>query len=79
MREIDLNTSDLPNDGSSAWYRQGRGTPWHEIVNKIDLARAYQEMGDRNAARQVLQEVMREKVKGLKDWQILQKNFDRMK
>ena len=60
MREIDLNTSDLPNDGSSAWYRQGRGTPWHEIVNKIDLARAYQEMGDRNAARQVLQEVMRE-------------------
>ena len=37
-----------------------RNTHWHEIVTKLDLARAYQEMGDRDAARQVLQEVTRE-------------------
>lgn len=37
-----------------------RNTHWHEIVTKLDLARAYQEMGDRDAARQVLQEVARE-------------------
>ena len=37
-----------------------RNTHWHEIVTKLDLARAYQEMGDKEAARQVLQEVSRE-------------------
>jgi pilus assembly protein FimV len=59
-REAYLNISDAPRPGSTAWYRQGKSTPWHEIVNKIDLARAYQEMGDRDAAGQVLEEVMRE-------------------
>jgi FimV-like protein len=33
---------------------------WHELMNKIDLARAYQEMGDKDAASQILQEVIRE-------------------
>jgi pilus assembly protein FimV len=37
-----------------------RSTRWHEIINKIDLARAYQEMGDKDAARQILQEVIQE-------------------
>ena len=37
-----------------------KNTHWHEIVTKLDLARAYQEMGDRDGARQVLQEVTRE-------------------
>lgn len=37
-----------------------RNTHWHEIVTKLDLARAYQEMGDKDAAKQILQEVMRE-------------------
>lgn len=37
-----------------------RNTHWHEIVTKLDLARAYQEMGDKEAAKQVLQEVSRE-------------------
>jgi pilus assembly protein FimV len=59
-REAYPNISDGPLPGSTAWYRQGKSTPWREIVNKIDLARAYQEMGDRDAAGQVLEEVMRE-------------------
>ncbi|MDQ3185452.1 MAG: hypothetical protein M3Q16_03115, partial [Pseudomonadota bacterium] len=37
-----------------------KNTHWHEIVTKLDLARAYQEMGDKEAAKQVLQEVARE-------------------
>lgn len=37
-----------------------RNTHWHEIVTRLDLARAYQEMGDKDAARQVLQEAIRE-------------------
>ncbi|MEO6823580.1 MAG: FimV/HubP family polar landmark protein [Nitrosospira sp.] len=37
-----------------------RNTHWHEIITKLDLARAYREMGDKEAARQVLQEVARE-------------------
>ena len=37
-----------------------RNTHWHEIINKIDLARAYQEMDDKDAARQILQEVLQE-------------------
>ena len=37
-----------------------RNTHWHEIVTKLDLARAYQEIGDKDAARQVLEEVARE-------------------
>jgi pilus assembly protein FimV len=60
MREAHPNISEAPRSGSAAWYRQGKAAPWHEIVNKIDLARAYQEMGDNEAAEQVLQEIMRE-------------------
>jgi pilus assembly protein FimV len=52
--------SDASCPGSTAWYRHGKSSPWQEIVNKIDLARAYQEMGDRDAAGQVLHEIMRE-------------------
>jgi len=37
-----------------------KNTHWHEIINKIDLARAYQEMDDKDAARQILQEVLQE-------------------
>jgi FimV-like protein len=36
------------------------GPRWHEIVSGIDLARAYQEMGDKDAAAQALQQVMLE-------------------
>jgi FimV-like protein len=61
VREVHLDIPDAHHLGSpSAWYREGKATPWHEIVNKIDLARAYQEMGDNEAAEQVLREIMRE-------------------
>jgi len=37
-----------------------RDAHWYEIVTKLDLARAYQEMGDKESARQILQEVVQE-------------------
>lgn len=37
-----------------------RSENWHEVATKLDLARAYQEMGDATGAREILEEVMRE-------------------
>jgi pilus assembly protein FimV len=37
-----------------------RGMRWREILFQLDLARAYQEMGDKDAAQQVLREVIRD-------------------
>jgi len=39
------------------------GTPdarWQEVATKLDLAKAYEEMGDKDGARELLKEVMRE-------------------
>ena len=33
---------------------------WHDAATKLDLAKAYQEMGDVEGAREILQEVMQE-------------------
>jgi len=33
---------------------------WHEVATKLDLAKAYQEMGDATGAREILDEVLRE-------------------
>jgi pilus assembly protein FimV len=57
--DIDLNLGEpLPN--LSADTKPTESAHWHEIATKIDLARAYQEMGDNDGAREILEEVMRE-------------------
>ena len=33
---------------------------WHDAATKLDLAKAYQEMGDVDGAREILQEVIQE-------------------
>ncbi len=33
---------------------------WHDAATKLDLAKAYQEMGDQEGAREILQEVLHE-------------------
>jgi pilus assembly protein FimV len=33
---------------------------WQEVATKLDLARAYVEMGDRDGAREILEEVLSE-------------------
>jgi pilus assembly protein FimV len=51
---LDLGT---PGGGSGA----GSADPkWQEVATKLDLAKAYQEMGDKDGARELLNEVMKE-------------------
>ena len=38
----------------------GKDDQWQEVSTKLDLAKAYQEMGDNDGAREILEEVMRE-------------------
>ncbi|MGH8649241.1 MAG: FimV/HubP family polar landmark protein, partial [Burkholderiales bacterium] len=33
---------------------------WYDVQTKFDLAKAYQEMGDRDGAKEILQEVVKE-------------------
>ncbi len=33
---------------------------WQEVATKLDLAKAYHEMGDREGARELLNEVLKE-------------------
>jgi pilus assembly protein FimV len=53
---LDLGTPDeAPASGG------GNGDPkWQEVATKLDLAKAYEEMGDKDGARELLNEVLRE-------------------
>ena len=55
---IDLNMDDAPSANQSA--EAGTGDQWQEVSTKLDLAKAYVEMGDKEGAREILQEVMQE-------------------
>ena len=57
--DIDLNLGEpLPTILTDT--KLAESAYWHEIATKIDLARAYQEMGDNDGAREILEEVVRE-------------------
>lgn len=60
VADIGLNTDGVRSAEQLKEEFEKRDTHWHEIVNKVDLARAYREMGDKDAARQILQEVIEE-------------------
>ena len=61
---IELDKLDLAFDPDSATFEDP--TPsvldgqWHDAATKLDLAKAYQEMGDVEGAREILQEVLHE-------------------
>jgi pilus assembly protein FimV len=38
----------------------GADPKWQEVATKLDLAKAYQEMGDKDGARELLNEVVKE-------------------
>ena len=38
----------------------GASAKWQEVATKLDLAKAYEEMGDKDGARELLNEVLRE-------------------
>lgn len=55
---ISLNLDDIgiPEQTTA----ESRDERWHEVATKLDLARAYQEMGDQTGAREILEEVLRD-------------------
>jgi FimV-like protein len=60
LADINLNIDDSVTTepvGTRSVEKSGR---WHEIATKIDLARAYQEMGDNDAAKEALEEVLKD-------------------
>lgn len=58
LSEISL---DLGTPGDTAAAGAGADDPkWQEVATKLDLAKAYEEMGDKDGARELLNEVVRE-------------------
>lgn len=55
LASIDLNLDDKPAVGSG-----DKDAHWTDVQQKFDLARAYQEMGDKAGAKDILLEVVRE-------------------
>jgi len=55
---ISLNFDDTVVSGELT--PGGKDEHWQEIATKLDLAKAYQEMGDAGGAREILEEVMRD-------------------
>jgi pilus assembly protein FimV len=62
---ISLNLEDIGAPGEPA--AEGKDEHWHEVATKLDLAKAYQEMGDLTGAREILEEVLREGDEGQRE------------
>ncbi|MEO8343466.1 MAG: FimV/HubP family polar landmark protein [Gallionella sp.] len=63
VAEVDLSGISLNFDEAAAprgAAAESKNDQWQEVATKLDLARAYQEMGDGSGAREILEEVMRE-------------------
>ncbi len=52
---INLNLDDKPAAGGGE-----KDAHWNDVQQKFDLARAYQDMGDKDGAKEILREVVRE-------------------
>jgi pilus assembly protein FimV len=52
---------DLGSAGEPSTSGTSSGDPkWQEVATKLDLAKAYEEMGDKDGARELLNEVMKD-------------------
>ena len=62
--DIDLSgiSLNLGSDTSTspAISATGKNDHWYDVQTKFDLAKAYQEMGDKDGAREILKEVLQE-------------------
>jgi pilus assembly protein FimV len=58
LPDINLNLDGKPQ--SAASVAGSKDAHWYDVQAKFDLAKAYEEMGDKAGARQILQEVIRE-------------------
>ncbi|MDH4322802.1 MAG: pilus assembly protein FimV [Betaproteobacteria bacterium] len=61
---MDLSTISLdlgtPGEPGAAGGEAQADPKWQEVATKLDLAKAYEEMGDKDGARELLNEVLRE-------------------
>jgi pilus assembly protein FimV len=62
MPEIDLSSINLDLGGAGSAEPEGgaKDDKWYDVQTKFDLAKAYQEMGDKEGAREILREVIAE-------------------
>jgi len=62
MPEIDLSSISLDLGGAAAAEpgSSGKDDKWYDVQTKFDLAKAYQEMGDKEGAKEILREVIAE-------------------
>jgi pilus assembly protein FimV len=56
---LDLSSISL-DLGAPGEQASAPGAHWQEVATKLDLAKAYQEMGDKDGARELLNEVLKE-------------------
>jgi pilus assembly protein FimV len=54
---LDLGT---PSDATVVAPKPSGDPKWQEVATKLDLAKAYEEMGDKDGARELLKEVMKD-------------------
>jgi pilus assembly protein FimV len=59
LEKIDLNLAGAVRSGPTSMDEM-QGECWQEVETKLDLARAYQEMGETEGAREILEEVLKE-------------------
>jgi pilus assembly protein FimV len=59
---LDLGGETTNSGGATVGAGGGAGKDdhWYDVQTKFDLAKAYQEMGDKEGAREILQEVIAE-------------------
>jgi pilus assembly protein FimV len=58
--KLDLDNLDLSTPGEAKAAAPPKDAHWYDVQQKFDLAKAYEEMGDRNGARDILREVLKE-------------------
>jgi len=58
--KLDLADLDINAPAKGAGAAPARDDHWYDVQQKFDLAKAYEEMGDKDGARDILQEVLRE-------------------
>ena len=57
LADLDVGAPKSTGGGGAA---PARDEHWYDVQQKFDLAKAYEEMGDKDGARDILQEVVRE-------------------
>jgi pilus assembly protein FimV len=60
LGDISLNLDSLTPDAPAPATSENRDERWQEVATKLDLAKAYQEMGDAAGAKEILEEVLRD-------------------